>query len=315
MFFALVPFVLLVLLRGLVGVDMPMYEQTIDKIILNNSYTFTFEPLFEYIILLLGELTEDSTVILKIFAGVSTVSLLWGAVRLKKALPLFSLFIVPYFYLDMTMNGIRYGLAFSLIFLAVSYLVKGSKRIFYLIVTAACFIQISSVLLAFLLFVLIEKKWKAIALSIPLSTILILIMGDYLGGKLEDVSALSIDSVYAGLAPLFLSVISLVVFWLSASLRNLIKVELLLLLSLSLCFYALTQFTYAGLRFQTMNLFLIYTYVICVIHKYEVYLNIKLIVFVFIVGISASLFRLKNFYSDAGQGDAPFAPYQYFWER
>ena len=50
-FLASVPMIGLVFLRrDMIGVDIPMYELSIDAIRVSGTYTYTFEPLFEYAI-------------------------------------------------------------------------------------------------------------------------------------------------------------------------------------------------------------------------------------------------------------------------
>ena len=311
---ASIPMAGLVFLRGLVGVDMPVYEEFVDLIRSAEAYTFTFEPLFEYAVLFLSKQIVDSSIVLAIFSAMTTALLFFGSFRIERQPYLLAFCIVPYFYLDMTMNGIRYGLAFSAILFGAHFLATGRRKSYLFIALAAASIHISSALLAILLIGLLEMRWRIIIFSIVFGIISSLLFDAYLDEKLNAYKSLDIEAEAAGLAPLALSGLILMTFWLDKAFRKKAKIQLLVLTLISISTYFITQFSYAGLRFQTLNLFLIYAFLACFTNFNEIKLSKRTLFMIVLIGIVGAAFRLRNFSNETGQGIAPFAPYHFFWE-
>ncbi len=312
---ASVPLIGLVLLRGLVGVDTPVYERAIDGIRDVGEYTFTYEPLFEYIALFLAQGFDNSSVVLAILAMLTTVLLYWGGGRLGRGAYLFAFVVIPYFYLDMTMNGLRYGLAFSIIVLGAQFLMEGRRRIYLIFVLVASLIQISGGLLGIMFMLLVGKHWRAFVYTIVFGAASVVFFDDYLLLKLTNYSSFEIQSSAAGLAPFLLSGSILAVHWSDPGVGGIMRRQILMLAALAALAYVLTQFTYAGLRFQQLVLFLICIFIARVIHDKGASAKNATILIVILIGVIGSGLRLKNFYDNFGQGDAPFAPYHFFWER
>ena len=312
---ASIPMVGLVFLRGLVGVDMPVYEESVDFIRSAEVYTFTFEPLFEYTVLLFSKYIDDSSIVLAIFSIVTTALMFLGSFRIERKPYLLAFCIIPYFYLDMTMNGIRYGLAFSAILFAAHFLENGRKKSYLFIALAAASIHISSALVSVFLIGLLEMRWRVIIFSIALGIISLSLFDVYLVEKLDAYKSLDIEAETAGLAPLALSGLTLMAFWLDKSFRKKAKIQLSVLTLISVITYFITQFTYAGLRFQTLNLFLIFVFLACFTNFNKIKLSKHTVIMIVLVGVIGATLRLRNFSNESGQGVAPFAPYHFFWER
>jgi hypothetical protein len=79
--------------------------------------------------------------------------------------------------------------------------------------------------------------------------------------------------------------------------------------------YFITQFFYAGLRFQVLNLFAINVFALLIINSHKINLSKKSILYLFLVALLAVSFRLKNFHTESGLGLSPFAPYHFYWEQ
>lgn len=312
---ASLPIVSLVFLRGMVGPDTIWYEYLVEVMRVNDSYTFTFEPLFEYAIKFLAYQIDDSTNVMAVFSILTTVLLYLGSYRIERQPYLLAFCIVPYFYMDMTMNGIRYGLAFSIIVYGAHFLINGNKKTYLLLALSAALIQISSALLAIILLGLLEQRWRTIWITIICGITTFLFFDDYLQLKFDDNRSFVIASTMAGFAPLFLAGLTLIAFWHDRAFRKVGQVQILILAALSIFTYFITQFFYFGLRLQSLNLFLIYLFIACLVDSKKIRLNRKTILVVFLIGLLSTGFRLKNFYNDEGQGDSPFAPYHFFWER
>lgn len=313
--FASTPLIGLVFLRGNVGVDSAMYEQSIDNIREAGTYTGSFEPLFEYASLVLGRLVGDSFLVLAVFAAFTTLLLFWGMLKLERRPYLLAFCVVPYFYLDMTMNGIRYGMAFALIICGAYFLSRGRRASFLGFAAAAALIQISSAALAALLIALLGMRWKTVTVALLAAVLGYIVFGPYLQAKLEANVILSAESAFSGIAPLLLSLATLSVLAVDGTFRTEARVQLTCLAALSFFTYLVSQVFYAGLRFQLLNLFLVFLFAACFAHVRDIKLSKKVVVMIFLIGLFSAGFRLKNFYTEAGQGDTPFAPYQFFWEQ
>jgi hypothetical protein len=311
---ALMPLVGLSLLKGMVGGDTAFYHQSIDLIRSEDSLLQRFEPLFEVIALVLSQFTNSSTIVLGVVAGMTTLLLFIGAYKLERQPYFFALAIIPYFYLDMTMNGMRYGLAFSLVLWATLFFIRGSKIISYLIVIAAACVQLTSVLLAIMFLSLVKPRWRNLILGILGATLVSLFFGEYVSSKIEDNQALIPESSLAGLAPFLLSVLILSTFWFDLSVRLVARYQMILLAASSILFFTVTQFYYAGLRLQSLNLFLIYLVLASILSKNKIQPERRTIIILFMISLLSAGFRLRNFYNDAGVGESPFVPYHFYWE-
>src|SRR3546814_16327300 len=81
------------------------------------------------------------------------------AVLMLERSPLLMMTIVlPYFLFDMTMNGLRYGLAFSIVALGAAGLARGRLYLFLLCAVIASSIQVTAALLAFCLWTRSEER-------------------------------------------------------------------------------------------------------------------------------------------------------------
>lgn len=309
---ASMPFIALVVLRGMVGTDSLIYEQTIDLIRRADTYTFTFEPAFEYLALWLARIFDNSLIVIKLIAVITTILLISLGSSNNAVAAFIGLGVLPYFYLDMTMNGLRYGLAFSLISYSIKYIVQGRVGLFWILVCAASAVQISSLLLAMLVYFLINFNWRRLFIAIFVAFICYYVAGEYIALKSSAHSQLQTSSLFSGIAPLLMSI----TIWFAAYTIRFVRqkyfFQLLVLLSIIFGAYLLTYFTYSGLRFQQLVLFGIYTFFLSIFIGSNRKLPKAFFIALSINCILGAGFRLKNFADDFGNGDAPFAPYQFF---
>jgi hypothetical protein len=305
----------LVWLRGNVGVDLPMYVQSIELIQLANGYTFLFEPGFELLILGLSSIASEHATVAKMIATLTTVILFLGKWRTKTAYQVLGLGIIPYFYLDMTINGLRYGLAFAITLISLHGLMANQRFRYTLTALTAASMQISSLYLTGLLQTLLKPSRNYILLALPIIAIIALIGTDYLFQKATANVGLSKPGMTAGVAPLLLSIIVLIGCWIDNLVRTNNRAKLLILFVLTLVTYGITQFSYAGLRFQQLNYFLVLLFLIYSSEQTRRNRSKTLLLALILASILSTAFRLNNFYSEAGIGDAPFAPFRFYWQE
>lgn len=312
-FVGLAPFLLLILLKGKVGVDTAMYLQSIDLIKDVGSYTFAFEPLFEFMVLVVGSFFDSNYVVLAVFSLVTVFSLVIGGVRLERVPYLLGFIVVPYFLFDMTMNGVRYGVAFSLVTLGTSFLCEGRRKLFVLFAVSAAAIQLTSIVLAAAVWMLLEVRLRTLALVFIGAIAAYFLFADYISLKAEANSELSAESPGSGLAPLVISISSIIALYSDKYFRREAVFQLIALALLSVATFLVAQVFYAGLRLQAIVLFLIYLVGASVVKKSGRKFNRNTVLILFFVGVVATFFRLRNFYGEAGVGDSPFVPYSTFW--
>lgn len=307
------PAVLLVLLRGSVGTDTPMYLQSIDMLRDAGEPLELFEPLFERLILVTSRIPVDASVVLASFSLAITVLLFVGWLRIEPALILFT-GVFSQFFFDMTMNGIRYGLAFSLVVVAATMLLQKQFYRYWLLIAAASLIQLSGGLLGVLLYILHENKWRALVYASLFAAGVLASFSDDLLLKLLANEALQSPGVLSGVAPLLTSTGLLLVWLLDRQVRTNARLKITLLLALTLSTYSVAQVTYAGLRLQQLVLFLISLCFACHLRGYHLRVSKASAGSIILVGVLCGILRLRNFADPGDEAEAPFIPYKFFWE-
>lgn len=315
-----VPFLILIAsLRGDVGVDTHSYLVNVGNIISKEGYFFVFEPGFVLLVLFFGSLGMEPRSILIAISLLITLVLFYAFFKIEKGKAYILFFLViPVFYFDMTMNGLRYGLSFSFVALACSYLLQdGKKWLFFFFVFIATSIQFTGLFLALLVYYVINGKIKS-GLYIGLFFSLVIIASEFLGfgfinDKFDAYSQIQSPGFGSGLttaAISFLTISALMYFERGLERRGFIIVYLTLLTLVS---FGISQFSYAGLRLQSLILFLIF---LIYAMNSQVLKNKKgFYLFVLtVIGLLGFLFKLKNFIDGENIGLTPFIPYMFIWD-
>ena len=310
----LLPMVILVLLRGAIGTDTPFYQQNIELIQSHDSLAFIFEPGFEFIILAIGRITSDSLVAVKIIALITLFFLFSSNWLSPFAGQIISFAFIPYFFLDMTMNGLRYGLAFSICLYALSLFYNKDYIRLTFVGFFAVLIQISSVYVLGFLNLLFNPGLRKFLIAFILAGIVLSFSYDYLSFKTSVNQDLRIVSPTSGVAPLILSSISIAGALSNSAIRTNFSNQFCILFLMSLMTYGLTFLSSAGLRFQQLNLFTIFMAIIFAGTLAGVTKSKRIYLSALLVGILGSIFRLNNFIGQAGVDSSSFMPYRFFWE-
>jgi len=310
-----IPMMLLVFLRGNVGIDTPKYVQSVEFVRNAETYLLIFEPGFEYLILLLSLVFVDEMVVIKIIAGISTAFLLATRFSTPIRAQVISLVVIPYYYLDMTMNGLRYGLAFAMLLFSIDNLVGNRNFRFAAWTLLSVSMQATSLYVAGLLHALFRPSFRIMSSVLLVCVILGIVGAEYILEKVQANSELSIASPTAGLAPLLLSLLCLLGCWSEYRVRKEHLLKILILFSLTFLTYAITQVSYAGLRFQQLNFFAILLFIICAFEVSKVERSRSILFVLVIACLFGTAFRLNNFSSEAGLEPASFVPYRFSWEE
>lgn len=311
------PILFLIAARGLVGTDTAQYLFIIRAVWASGLEAVSLEPLFGiFSNLLMARLYDPFTTLVVISVMIALLMFIAG-LRLERTPLVFMAVVMPYFMMDMTMNGVRYGLAFAIITLATGFLLQGRRIVFLLLALLAALTQLSSLLLAVGIWALLEARLRSFVAIVVLVVPLVAFFGTYLDDKAAIYAGLYIVSPFSGLVPLFLSLALLGGLFTIQELRSTSAPQFAVLLGAVLVSYLMTRFTSGGLRMQQLVLFLIYLYGAARIYRLsvDVWRHQLLIVVSLVVALVGGAFRLDNFAEDKDFGPTPFNPYYFIWNH
>ena len=311
------PLVSLIAFRGLVGTDTAQYLYIIRAVWEQGLLAVGLEPGFGFLSMMLMARFHDPFLVLVIISVAIALLVLVAGLWLEKVPVLFAAIVLPYFLLDMTMNGVRYGLAFGLVMLATGFLLRGRRLIFVALAALAALTQLSALILAAGVWLLLEARLRTAVIVVALAVPFVVYFGTYLDDKASAYSELYIASASAGLVPLALSLATLGGLFTVKEIRETNRFQILALVAAAIVAFALTRFTSGGLRLLQLVLFLIYLYGAAQIYRLSinVWRNQRLLVAMIAVALVAAVFRLDNFAEDRDFGPTPFNPYYFIWDH
>lgn len=311
------PLIFLVAARGLVGTDTAQYISIIRRLWVQGLFAVELEPVFGIITsLLMRWLHDPFTVLVVISVGVG-VLMLFAGLRLEKVPIIFSALVLPYFMLDMTMNGVRYGLAFALVTLATVFLLRGKRLLFVLIGAIAALTQISALILVAGIWTLLEARLRTFAAVVIMLVAFAFFFGGYLDDKASAYAEVQILSALSGTVPLVLGILMIAALATIREIRETSIPQLAVLLAAVFGAFIMTRFSSGGLRVQAIILFLIYLYGAARIYRLSinVWRQQLFIVAMIVVAIAGGAFRYKNLNDDKNFGPTPFNPYYFIWNH
>lgn len=314
-FAAFAPMFYLIAARGLVGVDSAFYLQQFDAIRYRGVLSGGFEPGFSFLVYLLTFYFPDSFDILILLGCVAAILLLVAGLKLERRPLLFLSLVVPFFLFDMTMNGLRYGLAFAIVALGAVALINGRNARFLACLVVASLIQVSSIALAVGAWALIEARLKIFTAITAIAALVIFIFGDYLFDKAAQNADLGAAGGFAGVLPLVITMATLIAVLSDRQVSKDLLFPSLAIAFLQIASFIFSRYYYAGLRLQSIVVFMMYL-VIAVLLKRKNHSIVSTRVSVFLIGVAAlsSGLRIKNFYDESSVGISPFVPYYFATE-
>jgi len=309
-----VPMIALVLLRGNVGTDTPIYISIIE-VYRDNPIDppQLFEPLFELVLINISLLPIPSWAVLALVSLSTTVLFIRGWIRIEPTLVIFT-GVYAQFFVDMTMNGIRYGLAFALIVFGSRFLLEKKMYFFWTFVLAATFVQVSSALLAVLLYFLHEQRWRTVFYTIALVGLVGMSFSDRLLIKIVAYQLEHIPSGLSGLMPLTAIWLTLGVWITDTNARRQATLKIIGLAAISIAFYLLAQVTYAGLRFLQLTLFLSALTFACHLKGSHIRMRHRTAILLIAIGLFLGVMKLRHYSESIDGAQAQFIPYKFYWE-
>lgn len=215
LFISILPIFSLVMLRGNVGTDTHTYLNIISSIG-ESSYVGT-EVGFTYIVKLMLYLGFDAKLITLLIALITTVVLMQMATVSMRSLMVLTFCIIPVFYLDITMNGLRYGLSFVLAGMSVAYFYRQQCFLMILIAMSAILIHVSGLIVFAVMLMLANDKNELMAWLKVVTGLILLVLLQYnisggldIDSKITAYSNFTSPTVLSGIAPLVISIVTLV---------------------------------------------------------------------------------------------------------
>ena len=312
-FFAgVIPAIFIAIFRGDVGTDTGNYFQMAFNLLEDGGASndnFDIEVGFFWLLKCLSFLFEEPRFIVN-FVG---FLIAWYSCYLFskniESMAVFALLLFPVFFFDMTMNGLRYGLAFLLAKHASDEINSGKKVSPLVLICLSVGFQLSGLLV----FVLLQtKRLRVVNLLffIPILIFLFFIFEDRLLYKYSSYVVLDSPDGLSGLVPLLVFFACYLVFIVIDKEES---KNLYFLLVLQICSFFLARISYAGLRFQLLILFVLFCYISMVKFKFWKNRNLAIILFL-LVGLIGFVGKLRNFNDGIGMSPTPFLPYHFFWE-
>ena len=331
--FALFPLFLITILRGDIGTDTAAYLNIISDmqkgLIPDMEWGFVMSVKS---MLFLGFSSRD---ILIIFSFLISGFIIYAASFSSRSLLILVLCIVPIFFWDMTMNGLRYGLAFSLAMCSIANYYKENYRLVVIFAVSSILFHVSG-LLIFILMILVSDNGKELKnwliITIGLSLLLVIFQSaDYISNifanddnligalnmrnKFSGYAAFPSPSLLSGLVPMILSFLALAILKIADAAPKRIRIcrFYILLVSVLLTFF-LAKFSYAGLRLQFLVLFFIF---VCLQFKpafsqLDFAINKKNILPLFLlISTLGFVAFFKNALTSEGLGPSPWLPYSF----
>lgn len=317
-----IPFLMFIsIFRGDVGVDTYTYLTNIRYIIVGERES-VFEPGFEILIRVIGFFGFNEREIMMSLSFLISCILFFSFYKLEKNKPYILLFLViPTFYFDMTMNGIRYGLSFSIIVYAISlYIKKGSLLSYAFLSLMAGSVHISGLLLGLLLLFIVNRKSWSIYIILGSVAITCVCLFVYLVGsegfifnKINAYSDMQSPSFGSGFSIMLISCLTLFHFLIF---ENNCKDKFFICImgfTLASFTFFISQISYAGLRLQGVVLFLIF--IVYAVKARQLYdRKWDCFIAMFAIGVLSFIFKLNNFIDGENIGFSPFIPYRFIWE-
>lgn len=308
-FIGMIPLMGIACFRGIVGTDTYAYFWAFAEA--GNGYDYGGEPFFKAVVQALWEIRSDPWFVLFGISAIISSIFVVAITKLNNMGWILALIAVPIFYLDMTMNGLRYGLAFSLFMLATHYLVKGQSKIYIVIAIIGACSHFSS----FLLFAIYYAMRRGVNVFVGIAGVVgvflgVFVLQDYLMDKRELYSSIVSPGALSGVFPF---VVSILMIWCALCYRKSMDVSakaLLVCLCLAVSTFALARVSYAGLRFQFMVIMLISTYVCTAVWRGSRNQFIRFGLIMAMVGVIGLGGRIRNMIEEEGLGNSPFFPYQ-----
>lgn len=307
---AAIPLLLVVGFRGNVGTDTDTYRRAFDALDYDLAGE-SFEPVFVLVARIAVALADDPTLAVNLVSVLVVIVVLSAARRVEGSPAVFVLLLAPAFVFDMSMNGLRYGLAFGLAEHALIDLRRGDYYRGAVLGLLAVGSHSSAALVLGVVSMVILEGFRTKAGLILVAGAGVYSFWEAVTVKMLGYEVLLPPSELSGTAPLVLTFAVLLVLVVGrGALEGVSWAAVGLFAGLGLATFGLARITYAGIRLQFMVLFSLLVYLQFLVARFRGRVAGSLLVALWLVGILAFGFKVRNFYEDYGVGESPFLPYE-----
>lgn len=309
---ALLPAIIIAVISGDSGTDKAYYYSWIYNTFNGNFDKVVYEPGFKYLTFFIAQIYPSEYFVIPIVGVITSIFLILAFSSNKWHLLIFGFFLFPFFYYDMTMNGLRFGLSFAISAYAGKLVLEKKMKLFLIFGLIAVSMQYSSVIIIILMY-FSQIKFKKIHL------LLLIIIGyainnildfGYLDNKADAYKDLTRPSGISGLSPLLLF---LLIFFLNWFLNKKIKTIFFIIFALEIGSFILSLSSYSGLRFQNLFIFTLLIFV-AFFQDLQTFKKRYLIFFI-LIGVMSFSMKVRNFMNEDRDVITPFLPYEFYWER
>ncbi len=306
-------------LRGMVGTDTWQYNHIVGAI--GNGTTVALEPGFVFFARVFTSITDNTMLAVNLFSILffAFASIYLVQATRTEAIYLFA-FFAPQSFIMYSFNGLRIGLASITFILALQYWRQEKHLVFLGFLALAVAFQYT-ILLAITVFFLFNKPLtqrkyvlQRLVILFLVGTVVVLI-NDYLFGKIESYSNFERMSSLAGLSYLINFTLFMAFIWRIPIPTNEIRSKLYLSFGILLAGLLIATHSYAGLRILNIMVWLVPLLFIYSVENGKS-AGPRFHAGLAIVGFVGSLATLRNI---AGSTDfsgtpSPFLPYHFMWE-
>ncbi|MFZ3139353.1 EpsG family protein [Polaromonas sp.] len=308
------PLAFLAVFRGNVGTDTSAYLEII-RATSESTELVSIEPLFYGLSAGLMFLFNNEKVVLAVFGVLITLILLAASSKLEKSGTVFGACVIPIFYQAMTMNGVRYGLSFSIVVFATVFFLHGYRKSFFFIALLAGLIHLSGLMLAFLFYIFFVKTIKLQMFFMVLLTGLLLAVffSDIILTKIPSYMDFKSPSIFSGTSIFLLSLLAIYVLGNLEGVGFYLSFRAFWIIFIVISSFVLSKFSYAGLRFQSLILFLIFLVMQYKIASENIVVknrNYMILIFIGLLGLG---FNFNNYINEEPDGESPFIPFKFVW--
>lgn len=319
LFSIIFPATIIAVFRGNVGTDTGNYLFFFRELI-DTGDSAQFEIGFRIFSKILAFFLRNERACVAVVSFITILLLCSFFGKSKIRVLFFTFFVFPIFFYDMTMNGLRYGLAFSLSGLAVNHLVNNKLFKFITFSLLAIVTQVSSAIII-LSFFFSELKLKNILLfggGILACFLLMMFFSvvdlSYLYDKQDFYKDLTSPNSTSGLSTLVIFFMLFFAFLIcsegkSSKYNNIIYA----IFVGEILSFLLAKVSYSGLRFQSVFLYTLSLYV-C-IHLDRIVKTKFFWMIIFCAGFLGFLITVKNLRYIDDETITPFLPYKFFWNE
>lgn len=304
--------------RGDVGTDTLAYESLVTVFAQSTGWIGIEPGFIAYV--RLADFISDNTILIArglslIFGGLILIFCMRAS---RDELFVMLAYFAPNYFFQMSMNGLRIGIATVAFICAVQLIRRGRKMHAMVYLGVALAFHVSIVFAIVLMSFTVIKVSRARSMMIPaisfvLTLGIIAVAQEYIGDKVDAYTEIVSPGLFSGLSPIARIFLIVMAAWslpLVAAEKKWVFATILLATLLS---YAMSTQSYAGLRFLEMIASVVpFLYLMKLDQSTP--LNRRFCLGLTIAGILGGLNTLRGFYASQGIGGAPFIPYHFLNE-